>query len=847
MITELSTQVWANSNFHAALRRAELAWLKRELGAADATSAFPAEEATKLIRAAAILACSQDQGHREAAFRAATCVYDLADKETLPLDQALRVVLARLGNFPSFETRADVSAAMGALPLSLAAEELRDAAAREVSVNQERFFFTNFQLELWRTLSARARVALSAPTSAGKSFVLQNYLMSLFPSGTNHSVVYIVPTRALITQVSADLAASFRASKSAAPDIITVPLDAETPLPERAIYVLTQERVQLALAAHPDFMTTVIVVDEAQSIADGSRGVLLQWILDDLLARNAKAQVLFASPNIKNLDVFGRLFGLKDIREITTTEATVAQNFLVVRVDSATKGKLTICKASNETAGLVEVATVTLDQTIASRTDKLVHIAAKLGQGHANIVYANGAADAEKIAIQLTDLFSARETTPERLALSELAKEVVHPSYVLVECIKRGVAFHYSNIPTQLRRAIEQAVATGHVDYLVCTSTLLQGVNLPVKNIFMCAPEKGRTRPLESTDFWNLSGRAGRLRREFQGNIFLIDYARWKKKPLDGPREAVVVPAIESTIREQREQLVRVISDQPGIRGRDDPSLETTFVRLYSDHKKGELVETFLRIGIGPDAQETTALVQALDTADRAISLPADIIRLTPNISAHKQQTLFDSLLSEIAKGRDSAVGLIPRHPRESDAYNSYTTILKMCHGIILGIDTSRNLHRFHALIALKWMLGLPLPQIIEDQIKREAKKNVRTTIRDTLELIETQIRFQAVRLFGCYNTLLAFALQSADHPDLASSIPSLPLFLEVGASDKTMISFIALGLSRVTAMKLNDLSARKDLDVPGALQWLRTRQLETLGLSPLLIAEVRTIITVAA
>jgi hypothetical protein len=60
------------------------------------------------------------------------------------------------------------------------------------------------------------------------------------------------------------------------------------------------------------------------------------------------------------------------------------------------------------------------------------------------------------------------------------------------------------------------------------------------------------------------------------------------------------------------------------------------------------------------------------------------------------------------------------------------------------------------------------------------------------------------------------------------------------------MISFIALGLSRVTAMKLNEFSARKDLDVAGALQWLRTRPLDTLGLSPLLMAEVRAAIALS-
>jgi hypothetical protein len=59
------------------------------------------------------------------------------------------------------------------------------------------------------------------------------------------------------------------------------------------------------------------------------------------------------------------------------------------------------------------------------------------------------------------------------------------------------------------------------------------------------------------------------------------------------------------------------------------------------------------------------------------------------------------------------------------------------------------------------------------------------------------------------------------------------------------MISFIALGLSRVTAMRLNELSARKDLDTAGALEWLRSRQLEQLGLSTLLLDELRSVLPV--
>ncbi|MFK4533473.1 hypothetical protein ABIA00_001656 [Bradyrhizobium ottawaense] len=843
MIAELSNRVWESLEFHEAVRLVEVAWLKRELGVTEGDG-IPLEKAEKLVRAAAILACSDQQSHRETAFRAATCVYDLVGCAELPMDQALRVVLSRLGNFPSLATKSDVDTALPHLPFSLVTEELEKAAARSVTINEERLVFTNFQYNLWSKLSAKERIALSAPTSAGKSFVLQNYLVSVFSESEPLTIVYIVPTRALIAQVALDLGVFFRdAGAKSTPDIVTIPPDSETTLPERAIYVMTQERVQLTLASHPEVAAGIVVVDEAQSISDGARGVLLQWVLDDLLSRSSKAQVLFASPNVRNLNVFAHLFGLEDVKQVSSSEPTVAQNFLTVKITSKTKGRVSIIRTSQGTE--VEVAQIEVGHPLASRVEMLVHVAAKLGQRRANIVYANGAADTEKIAMQLADLFSEREPTAELTALSDLAHEVVHPNYVLGECVKRGVAFHYSNIPTQLRRAVENAVAKGQVDYLVCTSTLLQGVNLPVRNIFMCQPERGKSHPLDSTDFWNLSGRAGRLRREFQGNIFLIDYPRWKTQPLQGPKDAVITPAIQSTLRDSQAQLIRVMRNQaqPG-RG-DDPALETAFGRLFSDFKRGHLNGTLARAGFGESAA-ATEFVNALVAADGQISLAPEVIRLSPNISAHKQERLFGALQAEIAKGRAQAAQLVPDHPRDTDAFDSYVRILKQCYELILGLDTARGLHRFHALIALKWMRGLPLPQIIDEQIRRDTRdKDRRTIIRETLELVENQIRFQAVRLFGCYNTLLGHALTVNHFKDLAGSIPSLPLYLEVGASDKTMISFLALGLSRVAAMRLNDLSARKDLDTTAALQWLRSRQLEQLGLSPLLLEEVRSLLAV--
>jgi hypothetical protein len=88
-------------HFHQAVQLVELAWLKREHCARRRRFARKAEN---VIRAAAILACSDQPSLGETAFRVATCVYELVGSAELPMDPALRVVLSRLGNFPSLAT-----------------------------------------------------------------------------------------------------------------------------------------------------------------------------------------------------------------------------------------------------------------------------------------------------------------------------------------------------------------------------------------------------------------------------------------------------------------------------------------------------------------------------------------------------------------------------------------------------------------------------------------------------------------------------------------------------------------------------------------------------------------------
>lgn len=835
---ELADKVWSNAAFHSAAARLQKSWLAHDIGlGGDDRPGL--DEAARIVQASAILACSKVADHREQAYRSMTSAFDLYGASELPLDQAARVVLARLSNFPAMATRPSIRNAKSALPPSLVTEELVVSDRRTIIQRGRPLVLTHYQFGLWRRLINGHRVAVAAPTSAGKSFVLQTFIAARLETPGPHTIVYIVPTRALIAQVSGDIRKilGIDVRDSSEVEVVTVPIEAGQPIPARAVYVLTQERLRMMLAAHPDFSAQVVIVDEAHSVSDGARGILLQWTVDDLIERNPSAQLLFASPRIKNLEVFGRMFDLTDIITMPSGDPTVAQNFLIAEFDDVDRGDLRINYVEPNRA-LTEVGRVILDCRSVTRVEKLVNLALHVGRGASNIVYANGAGDAERIALAIAAKLD-RSPTPRRQALAQLAAETVHWSYALVACAKKGVAFHYSNMPTQIRTAVEEAVSRGDIDYLVCTTTLLQGVNLPAKNIFLCRPEKGDKVALESVDFWNLVGRAGRLMKEFQGNIFLIDYARWRKKPLEQPRYATVVPAIESAILAKRDDLMRVVAHPETQRAELD-HVDAVFGRLLNEHFSGSLQSMLHRIpGYREDSPNAIDLQNALTQAALSITLPASVLRISPNISPHRQQALYNILQAKACRSRAEALTLIPKHPNDRDAYQSYADILEICHQTVEGRPDTSRLHRFLALMAVFWMRGRPLPQIVQNQLRRNPERDRREVIRDTLDLIEKRVRYQCVRLFSCYGAVLAQVLQNVGQADLANVLPSIPLFLELGASDKTTLSLMSLGLSRATATRLTPRAPTRDLGTDDALEWLLQAPIETYKLPTLLLDEI--------
>lgn len=146
------------------------------------------------------------------------------------------------------------------------------------------------QLEVYQRLIAGESVILSAPTSFGKSALLDE----LLASGKWEQVVIIVPTIALIDETRRRIS-KFRDQY----EIVTHAAEHARVVGPKALYVLTQERF-LEL---PEIPVDLFVIDEFYKLSPGrahdSRQTLLNIAWRRLLATGA--QYYLTGPNIASL------------------------------------------------------------------------------------------------------------------------------------------------------------------------------------------------------------------------------------------------------------------------------------------------------------------------------------------------------------------------------------------------------------------------------------------------------------------------------------------------------------------------------------------------------------------
>ena len=124
-----------------------------------------------------------------------------------------------------------------------------------------------------------------------------------------------------------------------------------------------------------------------------------------------------------------------------------------------------------------------------------------------NIIYFNKPTDIEKFANEMLASLPDIALSPELSTAIEHISEYINSEYTIVKCLKKGIIYHHGSVPDTVRSYIEYLYNNfPEIKYVITSSTLLEGVNIPATKLFIIDNRKG-VGNLSPSAFKNLIGR----------------------------------------------------------------------------------------------------------------------------------------------------------------------------------------------------------------------------------------------------------------------------------------------------------------------------------------------------
>lgn len=365
---------------------------------------------------------------------------------------------------------------------------------------------TRDQKRVYDSFTQNRRIVLSAPTSFGKTRVLEEILAN----NEYRLCVLIFPTIALLAEQFKKLKGNPHLVDYQISTSSKVVLDTTN---HRYILLFTPERLSLFLSTENNrtYSFDFFSVDEvykADQRQEEDRHYFFADTLYNLAKFNPTADFYLLGPYINS---FSQVFIDKFGATLLKFRAEVVQKDYFKLSDMRKDVGFSGFKGISGKKKL-------LAQTIATLTEK---------RQQKNLVFCGSKSNTKvtaKIAAEAVSYEGYEATNKE---LCKYISDNISPQWGLIDFIKRGVAYHNSAMPRHVQELIVDAFENkgGSLHTLTCTTTLTEGVNTSAKNIiFYDHKIQGASGDVIDTFVRkNIEGRAGRLAKHFIGNIYYLD------------------------------------------------------------------------------------------------------------------------------------------------------------------------------------------------------------------------------------------------------------------------------------------------------------------------------------
>jgi helicase len=451
--------------------------------------------------------------------------------------------------------------------------------------------------------------SLQMPTSAGKTALSEAILYWHAHMRPAEVAILLVPYRSLASELRGSLVRHLNELGIPSKCIYggTVPTGEEVhDLANTRVVVATPEALS-GLLSVGDLVPRVslVICDEGHLLDGEKRGVGLEMLLTRLKARAGRPpRFVFISAIVPNVDEINQWLGGMGEGVVTSNYRPAFAEYSVLRprgsgadlvvgldmhphLDAATRYSISRF-LSRDDFRFRNLSTGRIN-TYPFESFKVQAIASgrkALEMGTVAVFSANKRGDQGAIGLakELVKQLGNSLAMPAPLTYADQAKldpvvaymrDEYGPAWIGAQTAAAGAVLHHGDIPQECREILESLLRQEAVRFVICTSTLAERINLPIRTLVLYSVQRRIGRDLVNLltrDIKNLVGRAGRAGSTTKGLVICANEGQWpliENVALQAPGEPVY-GALLLLINRLRALLA--ISGQP----LSNPDLEAT-------------------------------------------------------------------------------------------------------------------------------------------------------------------------------------------------------------------------------------------------------------------------------
>ena len=679
------------------------------------------------------------------------------------------------------------------------------------------------------------------PTSAGKTRSTEFIIRSSFMAGRSTLAVIVAPFRSLCQEIYNDFTTHFELDIDIQLDLVSDVLQEDVEIfgeAQKSILILTPEKLDYILRHQPELANRIglIIYDEGHLFDDSSRGPKYELLLSSLKQKLLnETQVVLISAVISNAqEIKDWLIGQNGVLVDGSSLSPTSRNIAFTEWSTRYRN-IQFVDPADINQSLFWVPTILRRHQLQNRgrertlryfpdPSNAAHIASYLGcrlaSSGLSAVFTGKKSSVQKMLKDLNDAYSREIPVPTPISFSENLEEaekvIRYVSQTLGEdsenalAARLGILSHHANIPHGLRLVTEHALSKSYFKTIICTSTLAQGVNLPIRYLIVASDRQARER-IRTRDFHNLMGRAGRSGKYTEGTVIFANPGIYNDRNRGG-RWAETAGLLNSNNSEpSTSRLLFLLSQRPQVNNDHEQNNWDSEVSIIKDgiysyllsalidivevREADEIVTQLVRHTLGYTQTETDE--EKAQLTELFVEIGREIITNIPSptdrsiyarsiLSADKNQSIVTYL-------RENIADITERAGNPNDLLEFLWSHLYQYseNGVLKSFSEADAL-----VLCSAWINGVSFPEILSLASGMNRTTNRQITTNSIVDMCEGSFSYDLSTFIGSISELTHLAFPEEEGQSFRLEVSVLQKRLKYGLPNYMSVIVYELGFT---------------------------------------------------